>query len=209
MHAAVLVLLAGHEGLNLRLRHLLSCRPKGIRVKITLSVSHAASAKQTIYCPSIFGEGDLRPTQGGQHNAQLSAHDRAISLLVKDAEAFNVVVDGALGKGVDLLQHGQERVKVEPLVGHICGVTNTRLLQGARLRSKVNRADARRHWQSLTIGGGVAQNLRNVLVGGVLAQSAHDVGHLVVGHLIVTDSVKETKRLLEVWSGRKNEEKSI
>lgn len=57
-----------------------------------------------------------------------------------------------------------------------------------------------------TVGSRVAQNLRNVLVGGVLAQSAHDVGHLVVGHLVVTDSVKETKRLLEVWSGRKNQE---
>lgn len=154
MHAAVLVLLAGHEGLDLRLGHLLSCRPKGIRVKITLSVSHAASAKQTIYCPSIFGEGDLRPTQGGQHNAQLSAHDCAISLLVKDAEAFNVVVDGALGEGVDLLQHGHESVKVEPLVGHICRARSTRLLKGAsaaRLRSKVNHADGRRHWQPVRV----------------------------------------------------------
>lgn len=53
----------------------------------------------------------------------------------------------------------------------------------------------------LTVGAGVAQNLDNVLVGGVLAQSAHDVGHLVVGHLAVTNSVKETKSLLEVWSG--------
>lgn len=119
MHAAVLVLLAGHEGLDLRLRHLLSCGPKGIHVKITLSVSHAVSAKQTIYCMSIFGEGDLRPTQGGQHNAQLSAHDGAVALLVEDAETLNVVVDGALGKGVHLLQHGQESVKVEPLVGHV------------------------------------------------------------------------------------------
>lgn len=51
----------------------------------------------------------------------------------------------------------------------------------------------------LTVSGRVAQNLHNILVGGVLAQSAHDVGYLVVGHLFVTDSVKETKRLLEVW----------
>lgn len=50
----------------------------------------------------------------------------------------------------------------------------------------------------LTIGGGVAQNLSNVLVGWVLAQGAHDVSHLVVGHLVVTDSVKETESLLEV-----------
>lgn len=120
VHAAVLVLLASHEGLNLRLGHLLSCRPKGIHVKITLSVSHAASAKQAIFSASIFGDGDLRPTQGGQHNAQLSTHDCAVALLVEDAQTLNVVVNGALGKGVDLLQHGQERVKVDPLVGHIC-----------------------------------------------------------------------------------------
>lgn len=71
---------------------------------------------------------------------------------------------------------------------------------GERLGSKVD-ADG------LTVGSGVAQNLCNILVSGVLAQSAHDVGHLVVGHLVVTDSVKETERLLEVWSGRKNQEK--
>lgn len=61
----------------------------------------------------------------------------------------------------------------------------------------------------LTVGTRVAQNLCNILVGGVLAQSAHDVGYLVVGHLVVTDSVKETKRLLEVWSGRKNQERPL
>lgn len=54
----------------------------------------------------------------------------------------------------------------------------------------------------LTVGAGAAQNLYNILVGGVLAQSAHDVGHLIVGHLAVTNSVKETKSLLEVWTGR-------
>lgn len=85
-----------------------------------LSVSHAASAKQAIFSASIFGDGDLRPTQGGQHNAQLGPHDSAVALLVEDAQTLNVVVHGALGKGVDLLQHGQESVKVEPLVGHIC-----------------------------------------------------------------------------------------
>lgn len=57
----------------------------------------------------------------------------------------------------------------------------------------------------LTVGGGVAQNLCNVLVGGVLAQSAHDVSNLVEGHLAVTDSVKETESLLEVWSGKGRE----
>lgn len=55
----------------------------------------------------------------------------------------------------------------------------------------------------LTVGGWVAQNFLNILVGGVLAQSAHDVGHLVVGHLAVTNSVKETKSLLEVWTDKK------
>lgn len=212
VHAAVLVLLAGHEGLDLRLRHLLSC--KGIHVKITLSVSHATSGKQTIYCVSIFGQGDLRPTQGGQHNAQLSAHDCAVALLVENTQTLNVVINGALGEGVDLLQHGQESVKVEPLVGHICRATNTRLFKGfrptgvtARLRSKVDRvmvSDPGSHSGSLTVGGRVAQNLCNILVSGVLAQSAHDVGYLVVGHLVVTDSVKETEGLLEVWSGREN-----
>lgn len=53
----------------------------------------------------------------------------------------------------------------------------------------------------LTVSGWVTQNFINVLVSGVLAQSAHDVGHLVVGHLAVTNSVKETKSLLEVWPG--------
>lgn len=51
---------------------------------------------------------------------------------------------------------------------------------------------------ALTVGAGVAQNLDNILVVGVLAQGAHDVGHLVEGHLAVTDSVKETESLLEV-----------
>lgn len=49
-----------------------------------------------------------------------------------------------------------------------------------------------------TVSAGVAKDLDDILVGGVLAQSAHDVGHLVVGHLAVTNSVKETKSLLEV-----------
>lgn len=50
----------------------------------------------------------------------------------------------------------------------------------------------------LTVGGGVAQDLGNVLVGRVLAQGTHEVSHLVEGHLAVTDSVKETESLLEV-----------
>lgn len=61
----------------------------------------------------------------------------------------------------------------------------------------------------LTVGGWVAQDFCNVLVGGVLAQGAHDVGHLVEGHLAVTNSVKETKSLLEVWPDRKETRKKI
>lgn len=60
----------------------------------------------------------------------------------------------------------------------------------------------------VTVGGWVAQNFLHVLVGGVLAQSAHNVGHLVVGHLAVTNSVKETKSLLEVWRD-KNKKRSL
>lgn len=59
-------------------------------------------------------------TQGGQHDAQLSAHDCAVALLVEDAQALNVVIVGSLGEGVNLLQHGQEGVEVQPLVGHVC-----------------------------------------------------------------------------------------
>lgn len=62
---------------------------------------------------------------------------------------------------------------------------------------------------SITVGGWVAQNVLNILVGGVLAQSAHDVGHLVVGHLAVTNSVKETKSLLEVWTDEETKERSF
>lgn len=61
--------------------------------------------------------------------------------------------------------------------------------------------------RSITIGGWVAQNLLDILVGGVLAQSAHNVGYLVVGHLAVTNSVKETKSLLEVWTDEETKKK--
>lgn len=66
----------------------------------------------------IFGHAQPL-TQGGQHDAQLSAHDGAIALLVEDAQTLNVVVVGSLGQGVHLLQHGQEGLKVQPLVGHV------------------------------------------------------------------------------------------
>ena len=75
-------------------------------------------------CASIFGEGDLRLTQGGQHDTQLSAHDCAVALLVKDTQTLNVVIVGTLLESVNLLQHGQESVEVEPLVGHVCKFKN-------------------------------------------------------------------------------------
>ena len=64
-------------------------------------------------------KGDPRLTQGGQNDAQLSAHDCAVALLVEDAQTLNVVVIGTLLHGIDFLQHGQESVEVEPLVGHV------------------------------------------------------------------------------------------
>lgn len=44
-----------------------------------------------------------------------------------------------------------------------------------------------------TIRAGVAKDLVHFLVGGVLAQSTHDVSDLVVGDLAVTDSVEKAK----------------
>lgn len=61
----------------------------------------------------------------------------------------------------------------------------------------------------LTIITWVAQDRVNVLVGRVLAQSAHDVSHLVEGHLAVTNSVKETESLLEVWRRQENQERTF
>lgn len=54
-------------------------------------------------------------------------------------------------------------------------------------------------WQELpvfpTISRGVAQQFGHLLVGGVLSQSAHDVGDLVVGHLVVAHPVEQTEGL--------------
>lgn len=54
--------------------------------------------------------------------AELSTHDRAIALLVEDAQPFHKVLIGArvlvLG---DVLEHGQERVKVHHLGVKLCG----------------------------------------------------------------------------------------
>lgn len=110
VHAAVLILLAGHEGINLGLGHLLSYKREGPR-------GQDGGSTPCLLHP-IFGRA-LPLTQGGQHDAQLSAHDGAIALLVEDAQTLNVVVVGSLGQGVHLLQHGQEGFKVQPLVGHV------------------------------------------------------------------------------------------
>lgn len=123
VHAAVLVLLTCHQGVNLRLAHLLSCGRTD-----TCQGGGGGGVGGLYLSESIFGDSDLSLTQGGQHDTQLSAHDGAVALLVKDTQTLNVVVDGSLGEGVDLLQHGQEGVKVEPLVGHVC-----RELGGVRL----------------------------------------------------------------------------
>lgn len=46
-----------------------------------------------------------------------------------------------------------------------------------------------------TISRGAAQQFGHLLVGGVLSQGAHDVGDLVVGHLVVAHPVEETEGL--------------
>lgn len=51
---------------------------------------------------------------------------------------------------------------------------------------------------SLTISRGVSQQLADLLVGGVLSQSAHDVSDLVISHLVVTHPVEQTEGLLVV-----------
>jgi len=150
--------------------------------------------------PSIFG-AKWRLTQGGQHDAQLGAHDGAVAVLVEDAETLDVVVVAALGLGVDLLQHGEESLEVDPLVGHVCQKgTNTQQPSPpphlVRLRTPPQ--ESRGGGGVLTVDAGAAQNLHHALVGGVLAQSAHDVGHLVEAHLAVTDSVEEAEGLLEL-----------
>lgn len=54
----------------------------------------------------------------------------------------------------------------------------------------------------LTVSCGVAQHFGHLLVGGVLSQSTHDVSDLVVSHLVVSDSVEETKGLPVVCKGQ-------
>ena len=48
---------------------------------------------------------------------------------------------------------------------------------------------------SLTVGGGVSQQLVHLLVGGVLSQGAHDVGNLVVSHFAVAHPVEQAEGL--------------
>lgn len=63
-----------------------------------------------------WGGEEAALTQRGQHVAELGAHDRAIALLVEDPQPLHKVLEGArvlvLG---DVLEHGQERVKVHHL----------------------------------------------------------------------------------------------
>lgn len=61
----------------------------------------------------------------------------------------------------------------------------------------------------LTISGGVSQHFVHLLVGGVLSQSAHDVSDLVVSHLVVTHSVKQTEGLSVVCREEGEEESSM
>lgn len=55
----------------------------------------------------------------------------------------------------------------------------------------------------VTFWGGVAEKELDLLVGGVLSQSTHDVGDLVVGHLVITHFVEESKGLSVVCSQEK------
>lgn len=113
VHAAVLVLLAGHEGLDLGLGHLLSC---GGTRNLRQGVGLQPSAPQR-----VLYSANLRLTQGGQHDAQLGAHDRAVALLVEDAQTLNVVVESRLVGAVDdALEHGKESLEINSLAGHVC-----------------------------------------------------------------------------------------
>lgn len=61
----------------------------------------------------------------------------------------------------------------------------------------------------LTVSRGVSQQFANLLVGGVLSQSAHDVSDLVVSHLVVTHPVEQTEGLLVVCGVEREEDISI
>lgn len=53
---------------------------------------------------------------------------------------------------------------------------------------------------SLTISGGVAQDLCNLFVGWVLSQCTHNVCNLVVGYFAVTNSVEKSEGLPVIWN---------
>lgn len=59
-------------------------------------------------------------TQGGEDVAKLGAHDRAVALLIKHAQPLHEVLVGALFLVAgDMLQDGQERLKVQRLGVHL------------------------------------------------------------------------------------------
>lgn len=122
MHTAALVLLSGHEGFNFLLVHLLSC---GVCAQGLMSRPQSQFQRQCAKQVISVHVYIWVLTQSGQHDTQLSAHDCAVALLVEDTQTLNVVIVGSLGDGIDLLQHGQESVEVEPLVGHICSFIGT------------------------------------------------------------------------------------
>lgn len=68
------------------------------------------------------GGEDAALTQRGQHVAELCTHDSAIALFVEDPKPLHKVLIGAcvlvLG---NVLEHGQERVKVHHLGVKLCG----------------------------------------------------------------------------------------
>lgn len=83
--------------------------------------------------------------QGGQHVTQLSAHDSAIALLVRDPQALDKVLKVTLVLGAgNVLQHGQEVLKVHQLAAHVFW---TRLAK---------------HLQDVGVGGVLAQCLQHI-----------------------------------------------
>jgi hypothetical protein len=69
----------------------------------------------------VRGKEEAVLTQSSQHMTELSTHDGAIALLVKDPQPLHKVLVGArvliLG---DVLKHGQERFKVHHLRVKLC-----------------------------------------------------------------------------------------
>lgn len=65
-------------------------------------------------------QGKVFLTQRGQDVAELGSHDRPVPLLVKHPEPFHEILvgPGVLGLG-DVLEHGQEGLKVDHLGVHL------------------------------------------------------------------------------------------